>query len=504
MRSLYKKLFPWLYRGQRARIFFLSLYFCLSLSAFSSPGIKKADLSGKWYSSNPYLLRREINGYLSKANPVNYNAEMIALIVPHAGLSYSGRSAAYAFKAVKKEKISTVIVVGFSHRANHDGVAVFDYEGLRTPLGVVYSDRELISEITSLNKKIFKENSAFDDENSVEMILPFAQVALPKAKVLLLAIGKQSYENSQLLGEALYKIANNRDDVLIVASTDMSHYLPKTLADKTDGLTESYIKEMNPKNLYKKSYGQNRMCGTGAVVAVMIAAKKLGADKAYILNRSNSARKKSDKEKVVGYLSAAFVKSNKKEKKEEKDMDKTISEQNKKDLLSLARKTISLYINEGKVLDYKNDNPVFDEVMGVFVTLHKDGRLRGCIGNIIGRKPLYRGVIDMAISASTEDSRFPKLTKDELDEIDIEISVLTPLKKIDNPESIIMGKHGVLVKSFFKSGVYLPQVATETGWSREEFMSSLCGQKAGMEADAWKTGKCEIFTFTAEVFGEKD
>jgi MEMO1 family protein len=503
MPNLYKKLFPWLCNEQKARIFLAFLCFCFSLNAFSLPNVKNSDLSGKWYSSNSYLLKLKINNYLSKAKLENYDADIVALIVPHAGLSYSGQSAAYAFKAVKKKKISTVIVVGFSHRANYDGIAVLDYDGLRTPLGVLACDRELADKIVSLNKKIYKDNLAFDNENSVEMILPFAQIVFKDAKVLLLAIGKQSYENSQLLGEALAELVNNRQDILIVASTDMSHYLPKPLASKTDDSSESYIKAMDPESLYKKCYGQNRMCGTGAVVAVMIAAKKLGADKVHVLNRSNSARTNSDKEKVVGYLSAAFVNSKRQTKKEERAVDNIISEQNRKDLLSLARKTLSLYVNEGETLQWKNDNPTFDQVTGVFVTLHKNKRLRGCVGNIIGRKPLYQGVIDMAISAS-EDHRFPKVSKDELDKIDIEISMLTPLKKIDDPDKIIMGKHGVLVKSFFKSGVYLPQVATETGWTRDEFMNSLCGQKAGMEADAWKTGKCEIYIFSAEVFGEKD
>ncbi|MBN3040981.1 MAG: AmmeMemoRadiSam system protein A, partial [Candidatus Omnitrophica bacterium] len=170
----------------------------------------------------------------------------------------------------------------------------------------------------------------------------------------------------------------------------------------------------------------------------------------------------------------------------------------------LARQTMTRYIIDKKIDKVEIDDPVLNEIMGVFVTLHKNHQLRGCIGNIVGRKPLYKGVIDMAIASSTQDPRFRPVTKDELDDIDMEISVLSPLKKISDPNDIILGKHGVLVKDLFRSGVYLPQVATDTGWGLEQFMNSLCSEKAGMEPDAWKKGKCEIFIYTAEVFGEKD
>jgi len=134
--------------------------------------------------------------------------------------------------------------------------------------------------------------------------------------------------------------------------------------------------------------------------------------------------------------------------------------------------------------------------------LRRNHQLRGCIGNIIGTKPLYLGVRDMAIAAATQDFRFKAVTKDELEDVHIEISVLSPLKRITNTDEIILGKHGVLVRDSYRSGVYLPQVATETGWSKNEFMDSLCGQKAGMESSAWKNQECDIYIFSAEVFEE--
>ncbi len=161
------------------------------------------------------------------------------------------------------------------------------------------------------------------------------------------------------------------------------------------------------------------------------------------------------------------------------------------------------YIKTGERKDYKIDDPVLNREMGAFVTLHKGGQLRGCIGNIVGRGPLYLTVRDMAIESSTNDPRFPPVTASELKDIDVEISVLSEPKKTTDPDEIIMGKHGVIVKSGFRSGVYLPQVATETGWSKEEFMTSLCAHKAGLPPDAWKKGQAEIYLFTAEIVSEK-
>jgi AmmeMemoRadiSam system protein A len=185
-------------------------------------------------------------------------------------------------------------------------------------------------------------------------------------------------------------------------------------------------------------------------------------------------------------------------------MDKLLSDKQRKELLKLARKTLALYARNAETLKIETDDLNLKEIRGTFVSLHKNGKLRGCIGNIVGTKPLYLGIIDMSISSGFEDSRFSPITEAELSEIDIEISVLSPLEKIENSIKIIMGKHGVLVKNGSSSGVYLPQVASETGWSREEFMNSLCRDKAGISPDAWKTGEAEIYIFTAEVFGEKE
>ena len=477
------------------------LFFLLSICILAQD-IKDADLAGSWYSDNPQILKREINNYLDSAKVLPFEGEPIALILPHAGLIYSGNTSAYGFKALRGRRIDKVILVGFSHRVDFDGTAVFSYQGFRTPLGTLTIDKELSEKISSSHKKIFTYPLAFANENSVELIIPFIQVFFDQPKVVLLALGRQSWENAQVLGQALAKVLRNESNYLIIASSDMSHYLPLARALEVDQETVTLLGKMNPENLFTSLKEENRMCGLGAVTSVMIAAGELGADKLRVLRESTSAEASGDESRVVGYLSAVMVKDNKRKVEESKEMKELLNTKQRKELLKLARDTITFYLDEGKPLDRSTDDETLKEVMGVFVTLRRNHQLRGCIGNIIGTKPLYLGVRDMAIAAATQDPRFKTVTKDELEDIHIEISVLSPLKKVTSTDEITLGKHGVLVKDTYRSGVYLPQVATETGWSKVEFMNSLCGQKAGMESSAWKNGKCDIYIFNAEVFEE--
>jgi AmmeMemoRadiSam system protein A len=180
-----------------------------------------------------------------------------------------------------------------------------------------------------------------------------------------------------------------------------------------------------------------------------------------------------------------------------------LSKEQKGTLLKLARDTMEKYINEDLVLKYETKDPVLTAKYGAFVTIHNHGQLRGCIGMIEGTQPLFETIIEMAIEASTNDPRFIPVAPGEIKDLDIEISVLSPKRRIKSIDEIEMGKHGVIVRRGHQGGVYLPQVATETGWGREEFMRSLCEGKAGLPADAYKDPKTEIYVFEAEVFGEK-
>ncbi len=464
--------------------------------------IKDADLAGIWYPNEAGLLSRQIDEYLVKARPADIDGRIIALISPHAGLIYSGPIAAWGFKAVQKQPVDTVIVAGFSHRMGYDGIAVFEGRGIKTPLGVLNTDRELARQLTAANSKLVFNNIPFQQENSIEMIIPFIQKAMPRAKAVFLAMGDQTEENIEAFSQALYDVLKDKKNFLMIASTDLSHYLSREEAVRIDSQTAELIRQMDSDRLFSACRGKNRMCGPGPLAAVIKASRRLGADRACILKQGDSSRAGAGKRQVVGYLSAVLVQT-KKNKQKEQIMEQLLTLSQKKELLRIARQTVSLFIREKKVYEPQTDDPRLKEVMGVFVTLHKKGALRGCIGNIVGSQPLYLGVRDMAIASSTEDPRFPPVKEEEIDMLDIELSVLSPLKKVSGSEEIVLGRHGVLVRSGYRSGVYLPQVAGETGWDKEQFLSSLCAHKAGLPSNAWKTGHCEMFVFTAEVFGEK-
>jgi len=182
-----------------------------------------------------------------------------------------------------------------------------------------------------------------------------------------------------------------------------------------------------------------------------------------------------------------------------------LSSSQKAELLSIARKTVEDHVRTGKTFQPQVSDPRLSEIEGAFVTIHKQGQLRGCIGNIIGQQPLYLTVRDMAIAASSSDPRFSPVSKEELEDLEIEVSVLSKPWRAKSVDEIQMGVHGVIVsRGWMHRGVFLPQVATETGWSREEFLSQLCAQKAGLPANAWKDPATQLDIFTATVFSEKD
>ena len=181
---------------------------------------------------------------------------------------------------------------------------------------------------------------------------------------------------------------------------------------------------------------------------------------------------------------------------------KMLSKEERKSLLNLARDTIQAKLHEGRSPEFHTESSVLLEPRGAFVTLHKHGALRGCIGYVEAIKPLYKTVRDMAIAAAFQDPRFPGLTEDEYNDIDIEISVMSPLEKITDVNKIEVGKHGIIIKSGFNSGLLLPQVATEQGWDRDTFLEHTC-YKAGLPGNSWKRPGIEILIFSAEVFSEK-
>jgi hypothetical protein len=320
-------------------------------------------------------------------------------------------------------------------------------------------------------------------------------------KIVPIVIGDCSLADCKKIAGLLKEAIGNRKDILVVVSSDMYHGYDYDEADKVDSLTLETIKKMDSEGLY---YGlrddKMQLCGGFGTVIALILAGDLGHNKVVVLKHTNSAEVTGNMKKgawTVGYSSVVIDNP----KEGEKAM---LNKLQRKRLLEIARNSIETYLKTGNKPKAEEADPVLSKNMGAFVTLNENNELRGCIGNLVGTKPLYLTVNDMAVEAAVRDPRFSPLTLSELKNIDIEISVLSPMEKIDNPDKIQLGVHGVLVRKDFRSGVFLPQVATETGWSKDEFMSNLCAQKAGLSPDAWKDRSTEIYTFTAEVFSEKD
>jgi AmmeMemoRadiSam system protein A len=176
----------------------------------------------------------------------------------------------------------------------------------------------------------------------------------------------------------------------------------------------------------------------------------------------------------------------------------------KKRLLEIARSTVDTFVKTGKIPDFDEKDSRFLQEEGAFVTLTTPAGLRGCIGHIIGEGPLFRTVRDMAVAAASEDPRFTPVTPGELKDVHVEVSVLSKPRTVKDADEIVLGKHGVIVRRGMQGGVFLPQVATETGWTKERFLSELCSQKAGLPPGCWKDPATRLEVFTAEVFGEKE
>lgn len=471
--------------------------------------VKQADLAGKWYPRSGTELKAMLEGYLKAADPEEIKGEVFAIIAPHAGYQFSGPVAAYAYKVVENKNIKTVILIGFSHRKFYDGISVYDRGSFSTPLGEIKVDTALASGLISQNKRIAFNPQVFKDENSIEMEIPFIQLALKGAKVVPVIFGTQTFGDAEILADALSKILKGRKDYLIIASTDMSHYHSYDEARSIDDHAIRLLKGLNANVLYEDAkLGLSELCGILPVSATLLAAEKMGYKDIVILKYANSGDTYGDKENVVGYVAAVIYKESLQpsavsfqQKKEGED--RMLNENQRKKLLRIARESITSYVRDNKRERFTETDAVLNEPMGAFVTLHEGGELRGCIGNMVGAGPLYQTVASMAVEAATGDPRFSPLSPSEIDKVDVEISVLSPLKKVSNPDEIKIPGHGVIVRRGFRSGVYLPQVADETGWTKEEFLTSLCAHKAGLAPDAWKDPKTEIYIFTAEVFGEK-
>lgn len=454
--------------------------------------VRQPAVAGSFYPADKDSLSRMIDSFLTKVPKIEGKREVIGIVVPHAGYPYSGMTAAYAFSSISGLPIKTVILVGPSHHLYFSGVAVYGKGKWKTPLGEVEIDSGLAHKIIEQHPIIENTPEVHTREHSLEVEIPFLQKMFKDLKIVPIMMGDQNYKTCETLAHSLTKAIKDKKGILLLASSDLYHGYSYDECNKIDKKTLSFIEELDPEGLsvaLEKKEAQ--ACGGGPIVAVMLASKLLGADKGEVLFHTNSNDVTGARAGyVVGYSAAIFYKS----------PQGNLNDREKKELLRIARVSIEKKVKGEKAPKFTPLTEKLKSPRGVFVTIKKDHQLRGCIGYIAPIKPLYEAVSEMAIAAATQDPRFPPLAPQEFKKISIEITVLSPLERIENPEEIEVGRHGIVIKKGPYQGLLLPQVATEEGWDRETFLAHTC-LKAGLPADSWKKG-AEIYVFTGGVFGE--
>lgn len=471
----------------------------MSTTTFKKEEVRPPAVAGAFYTSNPDALSAQIKDFISNVPAKTLPGNIAALIAPHAGYMYSGQAAAYAYKLIEGKKYDTVAVIAPSHRTRFHGASVYPKGAYQIPLGLIPVDTELAQQLMKKDADISYVRQAHTQEHSLEVQLPFLKIVLDDFKLLPIVIGSYDFATCEAISEAIYKVVKDKN-VLVIASSDLSHFHPYNKAIELDKIVIDHINNFDAKGLFKDvSSGRCEACGAGPIIITMLLAKKLGATKSELLFYTNSGDVTGDKSGVVGYMSAVFFKNPEQKGGRKAGVDLGLSDEEKETLYKIAEAAIESRCLGEKYPEIKIASETLKENRGAFVTLHKHGNLRGCIGYIRAQKPLHETIREMALAAAFQDNRFKPVTKGELKDLEIEISVLTPLRKLDSIDEIEVGTHGIYIIKGFHSGLLLPQVATEYGWDRKTFLEHTC-TKAGLPTDAWKEKDTEIYIFSADIF----
>ncbi len=479
-------------------------------SSQEKPIDRKPAVSGRFYPSDPAELRSALAEMFTEAKPATAT-NVKAVICPHAGYVFSGKVAASGYNQVDPDKAyDNIFIIASSHQLSFPGASIYNRGDYITPLGRVTVNRELADKLIREDAVFCFNPEADATEHSLEVQIPFLQFHMRKEfRIVPIVLGTQSAESCKKIARLLkpYFDGNN----LFVISTDFSHYPAHADAQVADKATCDAIAANSPEKLlllldsYRDKNIPNlatNLCGWTSVLTLLYMTAGNPDLKIIPVEYMNSGDSKfGDKKQVVGYWSLAVSDKSTRETKVA-EFNFTIEE--KAILLGIARNTINKYIRDRRIPEA--DTTGFSANLrmhaGAFVTLKEKGELRGCIGRFTANSPLYKVIRDMAIAAATEDTRFEPVSIAEIDRLEIEISVLSPMKKISSPDEIILGKHGIYIRKGYLSGTFLPQVATETGWSREEFLGHCSREKAGLGWEGWKSA--ELFTYEACVFSERE
>ncbi|MDA3893670.1 MAG: AmmeMemoRadiSam system protein B [Salinivirgaceae bacterium] len=466
---------------------------------------RKPVVSGRFYSADPLELESSLKEYFDKADYPEKTNFVNAIISPHAGYVYSGEVAASAFAYIDPDfEYENVFVLAPSHQLSFKGASIYNIGNYETPLGEVAVNINLANKLLNQSSTFSFYNEAHKNEHSLEVQLPFLQYWLKKPfKLVPIVIGTQDLSVLKKLSDSLLPYFTNKN--LFVISSDFSHFPNYNDAIIADTLISEAILTKDVKAVEnaikknKKSGIKNlatSACGISGIYTLLYLLEDkpdIQFEKIKYLNSGDSHF--GDHSRVVGYLS--FIASTK-SYVDEFLLDDTDKEQ----LLSLARNAISSKLENNQNTELSSDNysAKLHSNCGVFVSIHKKKELRGCVGRFISDDPLFELVQKMAISSAFYDTRFSPISINDLGDITIEISILSPLKEITNHEEIIIGKHGIYIKQGYKKGTLLPQVAVKNNWSVEEFLGYCSKHKTGIGWDGWKNA--ELYTYTAQIFKE--
>ena len=470
--------------------------------------VRKPAVAGSFYPSSA----REINAMLDVwMHPLGDQAPQ-ALIVPHAGYVFSGEVAASAFSRIPRgHKYKRIFLLGPSHRVGFGGASVDTlYSAAETPLGKVPVDVATGRELIERGAGVFTFRSdAHDQEHCLEVQLPFLQKVFEEVPpVVPIVIGTQRLSVLRRMAEALEPYFTEEN--LFVISSDFSHYPSYEDAKASDlhlagvicrGGLDAFLEGLS--YIDKMDYvGQDTAaCGACAIAVLLSVMDAQGRGRftaEHVMYRNSGDSPYGDKDRVVGYNSIVI---NRKEQ-DASDHLFHFSEDEKRAMVATARSAIYDSLH----MDYDGDDtPVGilkEKGYGVFVTLHLNGRLRGCIGRFVSDESLHATIREMAVSAAFSDPRFPSLSRSEAPRVEIEVSVLSPLKKIASVDEFKLGRDGIYMVKGSRHGTFLPQVAEETGWDTEEFLGHCARDKAGIGYDGWKDA--DLYTYQTEVVKESD
>lgn len=467
------------------------------------PVIRPATQANRFYTGDAKELSEEVDSFLALHRGETVYNNVAALIVPHAGYYYSGNVAATAYMSMPKDKpYKRIFLLGPSHHEWLDGASVnTEADYYATPLGHVKVDHETALRLTDSDSVFSYQPKAHDREHCLEVQLPFLQRRFGEnvmPSIVPIIISTNDYQKLKRIANVLKPYFTEEN--LFVISSDFSHYPSYEDACEVDAKTGKAIETGNVEQfiavLEENSRSGKRNLATSACGELAIVTLMLMMDRTYevkhLLYQNSGDVDNQEHNRVVGYHAFAILRGASQEfvlSDEEKKILKEIAFTSIKD--SLAGKPVAQPI-------LNSQYPVLNSKCGAFVSLHKQGRLRGCIGHFGEDVPLHEIVAEMARAAAFEDPRFMPVTKDELEDIDIEISVLTPMRRIQSLDEFELHRHGIYIRRGYRSGTFLPQVADEVNWTKEEFVSHCAQDKAGIGWDGWRDA--ELYVYEAIVF----